>query len=224
MRDDLFETRLLQPFTVRWLTLLLGLPLSYAIFRYHVAAGVDWSHFPLYIANKAVALAAVFALGASYLLGKTIRVYDDAEKRLILIKFCGLVGFSFASIHGVMALLLFSPRYYPKFFLDDGKMNLTGELSMIFGVLSLWCVAVTAIASLPFMREAVGAERWQRGQRMGYVSLGLVAAHTMVMGASGWFAPERWPGMLPPISMVAFIAAVIPVLVKALSPAPPGDK
>ena len=164
MSQDDFEDRLIQPFTVRWLVLLLGVPMTYAIVRYHVLSGVDWSHFPLFIANKGVALAAVFFIATSYLIGKTLRVYEsDSEKRLVLIKFCGLIGFSLASIHALMSMLLISPHYYPKFFLESGQMNLNGELSIVFGVLSLWCLAITAITSLPFMYDAVGAERWLRG-------------------------------------------------------------
>ena len=211
------NSRLIQPFTVRWFLLLFGVPLSYAIFRYHVFSGVEWSHFPVYIANKACSLAAVVFIATSYLIGKTLRVYDDQPgKRLLLIKFCGLMGFSLAAIHAFMALLLFSPHYYPKFFHEAGKMNLTGELSMAFGVLSLWCLAITAITSLPFMYEAVGADRWRRGQRMGYFSLALAGGHVLVMGFSGWLAPAGWPGSLPPISLVAFAAAAIPLLVKLL--------
>ena len=126
------------------------------------------------------------------------------------------VMLALAAIHATMALLLFSPDYYQKFFDGAGRMNLTGELSMAFGVLSLWCLAITAITSLPFMYEAIGADRWQRGQRMGYFSLLLAAGHILVMGLSGWLQPAGWPGSLPPISLVAFIAAVIPVLVKLL--------
>ena len=215
---DPHSSRLIQAFTVRWLVLLLGVPLTYAIVRYHVFADVEWSHFPLFIGNKACSLAAVFFVAASYSIGKTLRVYnDDPGKRLILIKLCGLMGFSLAAIHALMAMLLFSPVYYPKFFDEAGKMNLTGELSMVFGVVSLWCLAITAITSLPFMYDAVGADRWQRGQRMGYFSLTLAAGHVLVMGLSGWLATAGWPGNLPPISMVAFVAALIPVLVKLWS-------
>ena len=213
------DDRLLQSFTARWFAVLFGLPLTYAVVRYHVVKGVSWEHFPLYIANKAISLSAVFLIGASYLIGKTIRVFeDDFPKRLILIKFCGLMGFSLAAIHAFMSLLLFSPHYYEKFFHESGKMNLTGELSMAFGVLSLWCLSVTAITSLPYMYEAVGAERWKRGQRMGYVCLALVAGHVVVMGFSGWLAPSGWPAYLPPISMIAFIAAMFPLLVKMIGP------
>ena len=213
-----FDERLLQPFTLRWMALLLGVPMTYAIVRYHVVSGVDWSHFPLFITNKGVSLAAVFFIGISYLIGKALRIYkNDSEKRLILIKFCGLIGFSLASIHVLMSLVLISPSYYPKLFSEMGKMNLTGELSLVFGVLSMWCLAVTAITSLPFMYEAVGAERWQRGQRMGYLSLMLTAGHVLVMGFAGWLAPAGWHGGLPPVSLVAFIAASVPLLLKLFS-------
>ena len=218
MSADDFNDRLIQPFTLRWLALLLGVPMTYAIVRYHVFSGVEWSHFPLYIANKGASLASVFFIATSYLIGKSLRVYEnDAGKRLILIKFCGLIGFSLASMHALMSLLLISPHYYPKFFLESGRMNLTGELSIVFGVLSLWCLAVTAITSLPFMYDAVGAERWQRGQRMGYLCLALVAGHVLVMGFSGWLAPATWHGALPPVSLVAFIGAAVPVLLKLFS-------
>ena len=210
-------SRLLQPFTFRWLALLLGIPLTYAVIRYHVFQGVGWEHFPLFIANKALSLSAVLFIATSYLIGKTLKVYEgDFGKRLILIKFCGLMGFSLAAIHAFMSMLLFSPHNYPKFFTEATRLNLTGELAMVFGVLSLWCLAIPAITSLPFMYDAIGSDRWQRGQRMGYLALALAAGHTLVMGLSGWLAPQGWPASLPPISMVAFIAAVSPLLVKVL--------
>jgi hypothetical protein len=213
---------LLQPFTIRWLLLLLGLPLTYAIIRYHLFAGVEWAHFPLYITNKALSLAAVLFIAMSYLIGKTLQVYDaDPAKRLILIKLCGLMGFSLAAIHAMLTLALLSPAYYPAFFDATGKMNLTGELSIIFGVVSMWCLSITALTSLPFMFEAIGAERWQRGQWMGYFSLALAAGHVFVMGLPGWLAPAGWHGSLPPISLVAFIAAALPVLIKLLRIAMP---
>jgi len=222
MTDDPYESRLIQPFTLRWSVLLMGVPLTYAIVRYHVFAGVDWSDFPLFIANKAFSLAAVFLIAASYCIGKLVHRYDnDPGKRLVLIKFCGLMGFSLAAMHAFMALLLFSPAYYPKFFHDTGRLNLVGELSMVLGVMSLWCLAITAITSLPFMYDAVGADRWQRGQRLGYMSLFLAAGHTLVMGWSGWLVPAGWPGALPPISLVAFIVATVPLLTKLLWTADP---
>lgn len=209
--------RLFRPFTSRWFLLLFGLPMTYAIFRYHIFGGVEWSHFPLFIANKAISLAAVVFIAMSYLIGKLVRRYDsDPDKRLTLIKYCGLMGFSLAAIHAFMSLLLFTPDYYPKMFNGDGRLNLTGELSMAFGVISLWCLSVTAITSLPFMYEAVGHFRWKRGQRMGYICLFLAGGHVLVMGIAGWLKPAGWHGYLPPISLVAFVVILIVILEKAM--------
>ena len=210
--------RIIQAFTSRWFVLLFGLPLTYAIVRYHVFGGVEWTYFPLFIANKAISLAAVVFIATSYLIGKIIRVYeDDPAHRLVLIKFCGLIGFSLAAIHAFMSLLLFTPAYYPKMFEEAGRLHLTGELSMLFGVLSLWCLSITAITSLPFMYDAVGADRWKRGQRMGYICLALAGGHVLVMGLAGWLKPGGWHGHLPPISLVAFIVVLVALLVKMLS-------
>jgi hypothetical protein len=35
-----------------------------------------------------------------------------------------------------------------------------------------------------------------------------------VMGYSGWLTPGRWHAGLPPVSLVAFAAAMVPLLVK----------
>ncbi len=61
----------------------------------------------------------------------------------------------------------------------------------------------------------------------GVLLLALAAGHVLVMGLSGWLAPQGWPGFLPPISLVAFIAAVIPLLVKLFlltKPTPTRDR
>lgn len=211
--------------TVRWFLIIVGISLSYAILRYNVFAGVTWSHLPLFINNKAISLAAVIFIGASYLIGKfgTCLPFHPGNLK-ILIEFSGLAGFSLAALHSLISLLLFTPAYYPKFFFEDESMNLTGELSMLFGVLSLWCLTVTAIHSMPYMSKALGAKRWKQGQQMGYACLALAGGHVLVMGLAGWLKPGEWHGFLPPISLLAFIAAVIPLLVKIIGPAPTMNK
>ncbi|MHC8865246.1 hypothetical protein ACYVVI_08720 [Arenicellales bacterium IMCC57338] len=221
MNQNRVSDRLMQSFTARWFLLLLGIALSYAVIRYHIFAGVDWAHLPLFILNKALALAAVFFISMSYVVGKLIKTYSsDPPKQLILVKFCGLMGFSMAALHALMALLLFSPEYYPKFFEITGQLNITGELSMLFGILSLWCLSVTAITSLPFMIEAVGVDRWKRGQRLGYVSLLISGGHVLVMGLTGWLTPAGWHGYLPPVSLVAFSVVLLVLLVKIVNRGP----
>jgi DMSO/TMAO reductase YedYZ heme-binding membrane subunit len=113
-----------------------------------------------------------------------------------------------------MALLLFSPKCYPKFFDTTGRLNVTGDLSMLFGISSLWCLSVTAITSLPFMIETVGVDRWKRGQRLGYVSLLIFGGHVFVLGLTGWFNPPGRHGYLPPVSLVAFSAVLFVMLLR----------
>ena len=175
--------RLWQPTTAKWFTVVFGTSLAYAILRYHLAGDVAWRHLPLFILNKATSLAAVGFLASSYLLGKVFNWHDDnKQRRLVVIKFCGLMGFYLACVHALMSLCLLSPAYYGKYFLEDGRLNLHGELAMAFGVVALMILLAPAVASLPTMAKEVGAFRWKRGQRMGYLTLALVVGHLIVRG------------------------------------------
>jgi DMSO/TMAO reductase YedYZ heme-binding membrane subunit len=71
-----------------------------------------------------------------------------------------------------------------------------------------------AITTLPMMPRELGGWRWKRTQRLGYVALSLVAVHMVALGLEGWLAPTGWHGGLPPISLLAFVAAVFPLFVK----------
>ena len=108
--------RLWQPTTARWFAVVFGVSLVYAVIRYHFAGDVPWRHFPLFILNKATSLAAVIFVACSYLIGKIIRWHDnDRQLRLVVIKFCGLMGFFLAAVHAFFALCLWSPAYYGKY-------------------------------------------------------------------------------------------------------------
>ena len=93
-------------------------------------------------------------------------------------------------------------------------MNLTGELSMLMGVISLYCFSIPAITTIPFMQEAVGIKKWRKGQNMGYYGLITALLHTTVMGFAGWITVNKWPGYFPPMSLVGAIIASIPLYLK----------
>jgi DMSO/TMAO reductase YedYZ heme-binding membrane subunit len=215
MSRELPADRLLQPTTGRWFAVVFGGSVAYAIVRYHLAGDVEWRHFPLFILNKATSLAAVIFVGSSYLIGKLIRWYDDAKAlRLVVIKFCGLMGFFLAAIHAFMSVAILRPSYFAKYFDDVGRLNLQGELGMAAGVLGLFFLTSPAITTLPMMPKALGGWRWKRTQLLGYAALILVALHLVALGLKGWLAPRGWTAGLPPISLLAFIAAVVPLVVK----------
>lgn len=207
--------RLWQPTTIRWFLVIFGVCLGYAVVRYHVASDVAWRHFPLFILNKVVSLAAVLFVAASYLVGKVIRWHDhDKRLRLVVIKFCGLVGFFLAGIHAFMSVVLMKPAYFGKYFDAAGRMNVQGEIAISVGVLALFFLLSPAVTTLPMMPKALGGWRWKRTQRVGYLALALVAVHLVALGLKGWLTPGGWPAGLPPISLIALVAAIVPLFVK----------
>jgi len=214
-RENLPPDRLWQPTTGKWFAAIFGASLVYAIVRYHLAGDVAWRHFPLFILNKATSLAAVAFVACSYLIGKIIRWYDDDKAlRLVVIKFCGLMGFFLAAVHALLSLCLLTPAYFAKYFDDGGRLNLQGELAMTVGVVALFFLLSPAITTMPMMPKAIGGWRWKRTQRAGYVALVLVVVHLVVLGWKGWLAPQGWNAGLPPISLLAVLVALVPLVVK----------
>ncbi len=158
---------------------------------------------------------AVVFVACSYLVGKIIHWHDDDKAlRLVVIKFCGLMGFFLAGIHAFLSVCLLTPAYFAKYFDAAGRLNLQGELGMTVGVFGLFFLMSPAITTLPMMPKALGGQRWKRTQRLGYLALLLVGAHLVILGLKGWLAPRGWTAGLPPISLLALVAALVPLVVK----------
>lgn len=207
--------RLWQPTTAKWFFVVFGFALAYAVVRYHLAGDVAWRHLPLFILNKATSLAAVIFVACSYLIGKIIRWHDhDHALRLVVIKFCGLMGFFLAAVHAFFSLNLWSPAYYGKYFDEAGRLNLQAEIAMAVGVVALFFLLSPAVTTAPMMAKELGGIRWKRSQRAGYFALALVVVHLVFLGLKGWLAPQGWHGGIPPISLVAVVVALIPLLVR----------
>jgi DMSO/TMAO reductase YedYZ heme-binding membrane subunit len=207
--------RLWQPTTAKWFAVVFGASLAYAILRYHLVGDVAWRHFPLFILNKATSLAAVVFVACSYLVGKVIRWHDhDRALRLVVIKFCGLMGFFLAAVHALFSLSLLTPAYFGKYFDDSGRLNLQGELAIAVGVVAIFFLLSPTITTMPMMPKALGGWRWKRSQRAGYIALSFVLVHLVFLGWKGWLAPGSWNGGLPPISLLAAVGVLIPLLAK----------
>jgi hypothetical protein len=41
-----------------------------------------------------------------------------------------------------------------------------------------------------------------------------VVVHLVTLGVKGWLAPQGWHGGIPPVSLVAVVAALVPLLVR----------
>ena len=198
------------------LLIVLLITFVYSILRYNVFKGVGIEHLPLYISNKALALAATIMIGLSFLLGPLCRFSKRIVPKLYLRKYIGLLGFGIAAIHGVISLLLFNPAYYQKFFAETGKLTLEGELSMLFGILAIFIFAAISITSIPSVESGLHPKQWKFIQRSGYLAYLLVLLHVLVMGFSGWFDASKWPGGMYPITLVAFSFIVFVLLIRVI--------
>jgi hypothetical protein len=170
--------------------------LAYAIVRYNVFAAVDWQQLPMFVTNKAISVAALVMLGVS-------RVVLDKGRR----KRLGLIGAALAGLHVLLSMMLLEPAYLPKLYLSGGTMTGGAELSMLAGAIATvllgWLLYVTVQRPLETQSSGTSLVRG-----LGRFALVLSAAHVAFIGWAAWLDPARWPGGLPPITLLSFAIAV----------------
>ena len=197
--------------------IVFGLSVFYAIIRYNIVRNVPFDNLPLFIANKAVALSATILIGLSFLLGPLARFFPKAfVSQLYLRKHLGVIGFGVAALHAVMSLVLLNPSYYPRFYLEGGKLNLVGESAMLFGILSFLIFSAIFITSLPPIERHMHPNQWKVVQRLGYLAYIFVLMHVGIMGYGGWFRVESWQYGLASISLISALFIIFVLLMRVL--------
>lgn len=197
---------------------VVGFAFAYAIVRYSVVRDVAIAHLPLYLANKAVALAATILIGLSYVLGPLAHWWPNRYVPLLPIrKSLGLTGYGLAAFHAIASLILLSPAYYAKFYGLDGKLTGAGELSLAMGILAFLIFTGVALSSLPAVEEKLHPDDWQRIQRYGLGAYALVLGHVAVMGYRGWLRPENYQYGLVSITLLSALAIILVFTIRALA-------
>lgn len=158
----------------------------YAILRYNLFGPVELGHIPVYILNKSISLSAVIAMFIAAWLS-----YRQQAQR---IRWWGTAAFHLTALHIILSVTILTEDYFGKFFGESG-MNLTGELTVLTGVLAAYGFIVprSLFRSQASFRAIKG---------LAYL---LVIAHLIVMGVIGWLKPGDWHGRLPPISLIGFL-------------------
>lgn len=195
----------------------MALCVGYAVLRYNVLAGVPWAELPLFVANKGVSLAAVALIGASYLVSRVRSPGPGGgENRRSLARTAGLSGFALAVAHVLITLVVFSRDAYPRLF-DGADLSPVGWAGLVSGALATPLFALPAIYSFPRLVAKLDLHHWKRAQHLGYSGLAITALHVLSIGGHNWTAFSAWPGGLPPISLLSFVACVLPLVAKAQS-------
>ena len=182
----------------------------YAIMRYHIFKGVEWSHFPLFIMNKILAFSGFILLVVSLALEPFCRKQGAAW--ITTRKFLGRTGMVLIIIHIIISFLLFRPEVYDKFFTGDGTINAIGEWSMLLGSLG---IAAYLIMHNTFLKpeEENGFQKMVMSPAFGITALTFSALHVTIMGFEGWLTPREWPGGMPSITLVSVSVFVIGIIV-----------
>jgi len=182
----------------------------YAILRYHIFKGVEWSHFPLFIMNKILAFSGFIILVASLALEPVYR--KQGAGWFATRKFLGRTGMVLIIIHILVSFLLFRPEVYDKFFAADGNLNALAEWSMLLGALG---IAAYLIMHNTFSKpeEGNGFQKMVMSPAFGITALTLSALHVAIMGFEGWLTPREWPGGMPSITLVSVLVFVVGLIV-----------
>jgi hypothetical protein len=176
------------------LFVLLGSAL-YATARYHLLNDISWEDWPIYTLNKAFALSSLLLLVLSLHRKHTGAPDPNPYNPQI----AGLFG----AMHVMLSLILLSPAYYEKFYIQ-GKLTPAAGLSMVLGA-----AAAFVMFAGPGMRQN---QRTDGGVRILAILAFAIGLHAMLQGFAGWFAPSKWPGMMPPITLISFLLGLAAAL------------
>ncbi|WP_041448535.1 hypothetical protein [Anaeromyxobacter sp. Fw109-5] len=169
---------------------VLALCFTYAFVRYVVFHGEPLASVPLYVTNKAVALGAALLIAAA-----AARPHAGWARGARSAGLCG------AALHALASAVLLDPAYLPKLHGPGGRLSGWAELAILGGA-----GALVAFGALKLARPPGAPPRVAR--RVAHVALAIVGVHCAALGARGWMTPAAWPGGLPPITLLGFLAVL----------------
>jgi hypothetical protein len=196
--------------TIITLTVIMALAISYAVTRYVLSGSVLPENIPAYIINKAVSLSAAIAIFLSaiaYLANNNLGARN-----------WGIISFHLAAIHILLSMSLWGEGYFESYYYVwgtvDGKivnvrehyerMTLTGELTMLFGVLGAYSYFMLFRAKHGTMAMAC----------LKLIATFCIAVHIGVTPYQSWRLGS-WGAKfdMPPISLLGFLCVALAFLI-----------
>ncbi|XP_015709007.1 metalloreductase STEAP4 [Coturnix japonica] len=212
----------------------------------------DYSFFlAISIPNRICPIMALVLLALVYLPGvlaaiiqlyrgtKYSRFPDWLDKWMLCRKQLGLVALAFASLHVIYTLVM-PIRYYVRWRTEDRTIsqalnnktspfdNTNGWLSdsyLALGILGFFLFVLLGITSLPSVSNNVNWREFRFVQsKLGYLTLILCTAHTLVYGGKRFLSPSSYRWYLPSAYMLSLIIPCIVLVVKFVLILPCLDK
>ena len=167
----------------------------YATVSYNVFKDVPWSDWPTYTLNKAFALAVLILLVVAIIRKRAS--LENANTKILS------MACVYAGMHVLLSLTLLSPPYYAKFFEQD-KLTAAAGGSMALGAAVAVAMAVCVITR--------AGRNTDGGVRILAALSFVIGLHALLQGVNGWLAPQTWPGMMPPITLLSFLLGLLAVI------------
>ncbi|XP_065587639.1 metalloreductase STEAP4 [Cyrtonyx montezumae] len=212
----------------------------------------DYSFFlAITIPNRICPMMALVLLALVYLPGilaaiiqlyrgtKYSRFPDWLDKWMLCRKQLGLVALAFATLHAIYTLVI-PIRYYVRWRTGDQTIsqalnnktipfdNTNGWLSdsyLALGILGFFLFVLLGITSLPSVSNNVNWREFRFVQsKLGYLTLILCTAHTLVYGGKWFLNPLSYRWYLPDPYMLSLIIPCIVLVVKSVLILPCLDK
>lgn len=140
--------------------------------------------------NRAIAFSSAISLTLSYLLGHLKLIGLSINSKFgSSIKYFGIYGFSIAAFHSFTSLMLLSQERYPYLYTDKGVFNIYGEMTMLFGVVTISLLMLPAITSIPSVSGSMNIKTLKQFRQIGYLALLSIVFHSFFVN-SIYFANE----------------------------------
>ena len=177
---------------------------------------IEKIYFSVFFAS--IALTGLTLIAVSYLIGPMARLWPAKwEKYCNMRKQLGLIGLVFVVFHIFMALVVLTPVYFPKFFLETDRLSDLGQISVLTGILGFVIFIIVGITSLPSVEEKMTERGWFFVQRSGLVAIILSVFHFIVFKWRGWFNWNNWNNNIPPGTFVVTVFIALVFLIRAIT-------
>ena len=128
----------------------------------------------------------------------------------------GVRSFLLIFTHLFLSLILLNPANYQKFFLENGALTTNGGLSMLAGVIAFITLWIYTISFQTFLKEDKAFIKFITSRKVILIAMVFTAAHFFFMGYQGWLTPQKWPGGLPPITLISFVIFIISYIINLI--------